>query len=272
MHYLVFPANELHLFPEVDAARPIRDGLAVASIPTLDPAQRGLVLTKLHEAMTRGISCGLFPAEPPLAVVFDMDATAVNEETLDEVARAAGKERQVAALTKRAMAGELDFQQSLSMRLRILKGTPLSLLEVVRDRMTLSTGIKDLCHQLKARGTKLFLVSGGFTLFAEAVGRTLGMDGVHAHVMDLKDDKMTGNLACPLVDAAGKKTFVRDTAATLGIDPVRIAVVGDGFNDRMMMEGVGSAIGYQPKPKLIPTLTAANFSGDHTLFAAMLAP
>jgi phosphoserine phosphatase len=193
-------------------------------------------------------------------IAFDMDSTLINIECIDEVADAAGRKAEVAAITEAAMRGEItDFQESLRRRLALLEGVSVASMEAVyAERLQINPGAKALIDACKAAGIKVLLVSGGFTFFADRVKETLGIDYVKANVLETKDGKLTGKLMMQpwgeICDGDEKRRTVAAVCADLGITPAQAIAMGDGANDLPMMklceEAGGLSVAYHAKPKV----------------------
>lgn len=187
---------------------------------------------------------------------FDMDSTLINIECIDEVADAAGKKAEVAAITEAAMRGEItDFKDSLRRRLALLKGVPVAALEeVYTQRLRINPGVEKTVQAMKDAGIKLLLVSGGFTFFSDRVAKRLGFDFAHANVLEIENGRLTGKLVTQpwgdIVDGEEKKGMLLKTAAQFGIQPNQTIAVGDGANDLPMMSVAGLSVAYHAKPKV----------------------
>jgi len=182
--------------------------------------------------------------------VFDMDSTLIQAEVIDELAREAGVFDEVAALTERAMRGELDFQQSFTARLALLNGLPESALQRVYERLRLMDGAERLFAGLNARGIKTAILSGGFDYFAQKLQQRLGIDWLLANALDIKDGKLTGIAKQPIVDANAKAQRLSELAQQLGLRLDQCIAVGDGANDLPMLQLAGLGIAYHAKPKV----------------------
>src|SRR4051795_5990942 len=168
---------------------------------------------------------------PPLAlkdfklIGFDMDSTLINIECVDEIAAAAGKKEEVAAITEAAMRGEIaDYKESLRQRVALLKGVPVQHLEdVYSQRLQLNPGAVELVNACKAAGLKVLLVSGGFTFFTERVRERLGVDFARANVLEIAAGKLTGRMVDQpwgdICDGVEKRKMLLETCAWLGITP-----------------------------------------------------
>ncbi|MDI9333432.1 MAG: phosphoserine phosphatase SerB [Cytophagales bacterium] len=187
---------------------------------------------------------------------FDMDSTLINIECIDEIADAAGRKAEVAAITEAAMRGELtNFKDSLRRRLELLKGVPASALEdVYAKRLHINPGVEKTITAFKAAGIKLLLVSGGFTFFSDRVVKRLGFDYARANVLEIEDGLLTGRVIQQtwgdIVDGEEKKKMLLETAKQLGLQPHQLIAVGDGANDLPMMSVAGLSVAYHAKPKV----------------------
>lgn len=181
-------------------------------------------------------------------VVMDVDSTLIQDEVIDLLAREAGCEQAVAAITERAMAGELDFSESLRERVAALAGTPVGALDAVRGAVRLTPGARTLCRTLNSLGYRLALVSGGF---AEIVGPLAGQLGVHryrANTLEVADGLLTGRVIPPIVDRAGKAQALREFADEFGFALSRTVAIGDGANDLDMIATAGLGVAFNAKP------------------------
>jgi phosphoserine phosphatase len=187
-------------------------------------------------------------------VAFDMDSTLINIECVDEIAEAAGRKAEVAAITEAAMRGEIsDYKESLRQRVALLRGVPESALETVYSRhLQLNPGVETFVAACRAAGLKTLLVSGGFTYFSERVRARLALDFARANVLEIADEKLTGRLVDrpwgDIVDGAEKRRVVLEVCELMGIAPEQAIAVGDGANDLPMMGVAGLSIAYHPKP------------------------
>ena len=193
-------------------------------------------------------------------IAFDMDSTLINIECIDEIADAAGRKAEVAAITEATMRGEItDFKDSLRRRVAQLKGVTVADMEqVYTQRLQLNPGAATLVTACKAAGLKVLLVSGGFTFFADRVKDTLGIDFVRANVLEVESGPNCGQLTGSLVtqswgdicDGTEKRRTLLEVASLLGISPAQTIAVGDGANDLPMMGVAGLSVAYHAKPKV----------------------
>ncbi len=181
-------------------------------------------------------------------VVFDMDSTLIDAEVIDELAKAAGVGEQVAAITDRAMRGELDFQASFRERVALLKGLPESTLAQIAETLRLTEGAETLISQLRRLGYKTAILSGGFTYFAEGLQKRLGIDYVYANALPVKDGQVTGEVQMPIVDGQRKADLLRALATREGISLEQTIAVGDGANDLPMLSIAGLGVAFRAKP------------------------
>jgi len=183
-------------------------------------------------------------------IVFDMDSTIVDAEIIDELAKAAGVENEVREITKKAMEGKLDYKQALIERVKLLKGLPVEVLEKIYNQIELTEGAKELIQALKRAGYKIALVSGGFTYFTEKLKKELGLDYAFGNELEIKDGKLTGRIRGRIIDAEEKARIIEELAKREGISKENIVAVGDGANDRIMIENAGLGIAFNAKKVL----------------------
>ena len=187
-------------------------------------------------------------------IAFDMDSTLINIECVDEIADAAGRKAEVAAITEAAMRGEIaDYKDSLRQRVALLKGVSVdSMDEVYHQRLKLNPGAAELVHACKAAGMKVLLVSGGFTFFTDRIRDELGIDYTRSNVLEISDGLLTGRLVDQpwgdICDGAEKRKMLLQTCELLGISPSQSIAMGDGANDLPMMGVAGLSVAYHAKP------------------------
>ncbi len=199
---------------------------------------------------------------PPLSlrdfglIAFDMDSTLINIECVDEIAAAAGRKEEVAAITEAAMRGEItDYKDSLRRRVALLEGVRVEHMQQVYDqRLQLNPGAAALVAACKAAGLKVLLVSGGFTFFTDRIRDRLGIDYTRSNVLEVADGRLTGRMVDQpwgdICDGEEKRRMLLQTCETLGIPPRRAIAVGDGANDLPMMGVAGLSVAYQAKPRV----------------------
>ena len=182
-------------------------------------------------------------------LVMDMDSTLITIECIDEIADIHGLKNEVAAITEAAMRGELDFRESLTQRVALLKGLEATALQQVFDeRLLLSLGAKELLTGAQAAGLRTVLVSGGFTFFTDRLRQQLTFDIARANELEIKDDKLTGRVIGPIIDASEKRHTVEMQAQALGVPTTAAIVMGDGANDLEMMSVAGLSVAFRAKP------------------------
>jgi phosphoserine phosphatase len=197
----------------------------------------------------------------------DMDSTIVEGETLDELAGFAGIGEEIAAITRRAMNGELDFKAALRERVAMLKGLDLDALEKTWQRVRLTSGARELVATMRARGALTALVSGGFTFFTGKVTTELGFDVHRSNVLLDDGSALTGQVAEPILDRDSKLAALNELAAQRGIKLHATLAVGDGANDLDMIRAAGLGVAFHAKPIVAK---AARAKVDHADLRALL--
>jgi phosphoserine phosphatase len=180
-------------------------------------------------------------------VVLDVDSTLIQEEVVDLLAELAGVGPQVSEITRAAMNGELDFAASLVARVTLLAGSPASLLDQVREMVTLTPGARTLCRTLNRLGYRIVLVSGGFTNVIEPIAKDLGVSGFRANTLEVIDGELTGRLVGPIIDREGKRQALIDFATEFNIPNRRTIAIGDGANDIDMISEAGLGVAFNAK-------------------------
>ena len=181
-------------------------------------------------------------------VVFDVDSTLIEDEVIELLADVAGKREAVAAVTERAMAGELDFAESLIERVNALAGLPESVFADVQKRITITTGAKELIDSVHAAGGKVGAVSGGFNQLLTPLAQILDLDFARANQLEVVDGFLTGKVLGAIVDRQAKADALLEWASETGTPIEHTVAVGDGANDLSMMAVAGLGVGFNCKP------------------------
>jgi len=181
-------------------------------------------------------------------VCFDMDSTLIKTEVIDELAKRAGVGQQVAAITESAMQGDIDFTESFTQRMALLKGLSEEVLDDIAHSLPMMEGAECLIRNLKAYGFKTAILSGGFNYFGNFLKAELGIDYVFANTLETKNGVLTGRVVHPVVDGARKALLLNQIAKQEGIDPQQVIAVGDGANDLPMLSAAGLGIAFRAKP------------------------
>ncbi|RDE06819.1 phosphoserine phosphatase SerB [Sphingomonas aracearum] len=261
------------------AAREAEERLAAAGC-----APQGLLALDTGKAADIGFAQGLAAARAALEgmadvdvvvqpaahrekrlLVADMDSTMITVECIDELADYAGIKAEIAAVTERAMRGELDFEAALDARVALLKDLDESAIDrCLAERVTLTPGARTLIATMRARGATCILVSGGFTRFARPVGERLGFHRVIANDLLIEDGRLTGTVARPIVGAQTKLETLREASAELRLSPEQTLAVGDGANDLPMIRAAGLGVAFHAKPVVAAAAAARIEHGDLT--------
>ncbi len=205
--------------------------------------------------VTRGLALPLHLRDFGL-IAFDMDSTLINIECVDEIAAAAGRKDEVAAITEAAMRGELpDYKASLRARVALLEGVRVTQMEeVYTQRLRLNPGAVELTSACRDAGLQLLLVSGGFTFFSDRVCQRLGIARARSNVLEVADGVLTGRMVDQpwgdICDGEEKKRMLLQTCAELGLRAEQAIAVGDGANDLPMMGVAGLSVAYHAKPRV----------------------
>jgi phosphoserine phosphatase len=193
------------------------------------------------------------PPEPRFRklLVADMDSTIIGQECIDELADFAGLKREVAEITERAMQGKLDFKAALRERVALLSGLEEdAIARCLAERVVPNPGAATLVRTMRVGGAKTLLVSGGFLSFAEPVAKLIGFDHVRANRLLFDGTHLSGQVQDPIVDAQAKLDALIECRGELGLKPEDVLVIGDGANDRLMVEEAGLGVAYRAKPAL----------------------
>jgi len=195
----------------------------------------------------------------------DMDSTMIGQECIDELGDKAGFGPRIAAITARAMNGELNFDQALTERVALMKGLPVAVIdEVLAERITYTPGGRTLIATMKANGGHAALVSGGFTAFTGPVAAHLDFDENRANVLLEADGRLTGEVAQPILGREAKVAALKEISARLGLTPADVIAVGDGANDLGMLHLAGTGVALHAKPSVAAECDIRINHGDLT--------
>ena len=195
----------------------------------------------------------------------DMDSTMIGQECIDELADFAGLKAHVAGITERAMRGEIEFEPALRERVALLKGMPVSVVdEVLAKRITPTPGGRELVMTMRAHGAYTCLISGGFTLFTNAVAASIGFQENRANELLVAGGKLTGEVREPILGRAAKLATLIELRESFDLDNLDTLVVGDGANDLGMIQDAGLGVAYRAKPAVAATAAARIDHGDLT--------
>ena len=195
----------------------------------------------------------------------DMDSTMIGQECIDELADFAGLKAHVAGITERAMRGEIEFEPALRERVALLKGMPVSVVdEVLAKRIMPTSGGRELVMTMRAHGAYTCLISGGFTLFTNAVAAMIGFQENRANELLVADGKLTGEVGEPILGGAAKLATLIELRESFDLDNLDTLVVGDGANDLGMIQDAGLGVAYRAKPAVAAAAAARIDHGDLT--------
>jgi phosphoserine phosphatase len=215
-----------------------------------------------------GVDLVVQPAEPRWKRLFvaDMDSTIIGQECIDELADYVGKKDYVAAITERAMRGEIAFAPALRERVALLKGLPRAIIsEVIQKRITLTPGGRTLLATMRAHGAHTCLVSGGFTAFTETIAAMIGFHESRGNILRVgADGRLSGEVEEPILGADAKRAALHELRLRLGLKPEETLVAGDGANDLAMISEAGLGVAYHAKPKVAAAAAARVDHGDLT--------
>jgi phosphoserine phosphatase (EC 3.1.3.3) len=185
-------------------------------------------------------------------ICFDMDSTLIQTECIDELAERAGVGDQVRAITERAMRGEIDFKESFTERVALLKGLDVSVMQDIAEHLPITEGVDRLMEVLKRCGYKIAILSGGFTYFGEYLQRKYGIDYVYANELEIDDNgKLTGRYVGEVVDGRRKAELLKLIAQVEKVNLAQTIAVGDGANDLPMISEAGLGIAFHAKPRVV---------------------
>jgi len=195
----------------------------------------------------------------------DMDSTMIGQECIDELADFVGLKAHVAKITERAMRGEIEFEPALRERVALLKGLPVGVVdEVLKTRITATAGGRELVMTMRAHGAYTCLISGGFTLFTNAVARRIGFQENRANELVVHDGKFTGEVKEPILGRAMKLATLVELTESFDLDDIDTMVAGDGANDLGMIQNAGLGVAYHAKPAVAAAAAARIDCGDLT--------
>jgi len=195
----------------------------------------------------------------------DMDSTMIGQECIDELADFAGLKTHVAAITERAMRGEIEFEPALRERVALLRDLPVGVVdEVLGKRITLTPGARELVATMRANGAWTCLISGGFTLFTNAIAARIGFQENRANQLTVRNGKLTGDVAEPILGRAAKLATLIELRESFDLDDIETLVTGDGANDLGMIEAAGLGVAYHAKPAVAAAAAARIDYGDLT--------
>ncbi len=198
-------------------------------------------------------------------IMADMDSTLIGQECVDELAALVGVGAHVAAITERAMRGEIDFEPALRERVALLKGLPLGVIDdVLESRIELNPGAQTLARTMRARGARVVIVSGGFRQFTSGIAALIGADDDRANTLITADGNLTGEVAEPILGRDAKRAVLLEVAAEMGLSLDQTLAVGDGANDLAMLSAAGLGVAYHAKPAVTSAVRARVDHGDLT--------
>jgi phosphoserine phosphatase len=249
-------------------ARVLEPGIA-ADIPFTPAGADDKAITERLRAALKGMAIDVVvqPAETrrKRLLVADMDSTMIGQECIDELADYMGLKAHVAAITERAMRGEIAFEPALRERVALLKGLPLSVVnDVIAHRITLTPGGRALVNTMRRDGAYTCLVSGGFTVFTNRIAAMIGFDANRANTLLTDGDKLSGTVAEPILGREAKLATLLELRERLCLSAAETLAIGDGANDLAMVEAAGLGVAYQAKPKVAEAAQARVDHGDLT--------
>ena len=256
------------VLPNADAPRWLAPGIAADVAFAADARDTRALAAELRAALDGApLDIALQPGagRRKRLLVADMESTIIGQECLDELAEAVGLRAHIAAITERAMRGEIDFEPALRERVGLLKDLPREALQRVMDeRVRPNPGARTLVRTMRAHGAFTALVSGGFTFFTEQVARALGFDSHQANTLVFDRDRLAGTVHEPILGREAKLAALERLARDLGISLSESLAVGDGANDLAMLRRAGLGVAYHAKPKVAAEAAVRIDHGDLT--------
>jgi phosphoserine phosphatase len=247
------------------------EGFAADVRFSLDDETVGAVATRLRQALeAQNIDVIVQPVaiRRKALLVADMDSTMIAQECLDELADLVGLRDHIAAITERAMRGEIEFEGALRERVALLAGLPLEAIARLADERIMPTpGAHTLVATMRAHGAYAVLVSGGFTLFADRVAERLGFDEARANQLEIRGAVLSGAILPPILGREGKRAVLEDLSAKLGLERAATLAIGDGANDLDMLQHAGLGVAFHAKPRVAAVAQARI---DHADLTALL--
>jgi phosphoserine phosphatase len=256
------------LLPSAQPAQWLFDEVA-ADIPFGDGSEDIGVISQRLRAAREDLPIDIV-VQPAIArrkmlLLADMDSTMIGQECIDELADFVGLKAHVAAITERAMRGEIAFEPALSERVALLKGLAVDVVEkVIRERITLTPGGRELVATMRAHGAWTCLISGGFTLFTEAIAAKIGFQENRGNELVVRDGKLTGEVTEPILGRAAKLATLIELREAADLDNIDTLVVGDGANDLDMIGEAGLGVAFHAKPAVATAAAARIDYGDLT--------
>ncbi|WP_144791101.1 phosphoserine phosphatase SerB [Corynebacterium singulare] len=238
-----YPLNGLELYITIDGSS--------------DPVRAVLARLATEQGVDIAIERSGLQRRSKRLICFDCDSTLITGEVIEMLAAHAGKEAEVAAVTERAMRGELDFEESLRERVAALAGLPESVIAQTAADIELTPGVRTTIRTLKRMGYRVAVVSGGFIQVLEDLAKELELDYLRANTLEIEDGKLTGRVIGDVVDRKAKENFLREFAADSGLSMRQTVAVGDGANDIDMISAAGLGIAFNAKPAVREVADAA---------------
>jgi phosphoserine phosphatase len=222
------------------------------SIPnnSLKDVQGALATIAIENKIDLAVEPGGLQRKSKRIVMLDMDSTLIEQEVINLLGQSAGQSNEIAQITEKAMAGDLDFKSALIKRVALLKGLDQESLHRVRDQITLTKGAQKLIEELHHQGHKVGVVSGGFIEVIEPILKSLKVDFYRANKLKIEKGVLTGQIDGPIIDSHAKRIALEDFATQEGISLEQTVAIGDGANDLEMIKAAGLGIAFNAKPKV----------------------